>query len=460
MSVPGIVQSRLDGEQVAAQVALGGEDGLYVTRTRTLIYRADGLLSDESVEEYPHDAERIEISEGRRKSSIGLDYGIDGEEKFKIPSNRLYEALHPVLAGVLNAADVTGPDETVKQTYQFSELTLVITSERVVKHVGAAVWDEDYEEFHFDDVTALDVEEGSVSSQIIIETDGRPQRIKTPSDQTREVRERIERALLDHHGLSSYDEFARAHADPDEQAEAEKAAADDGDDAAESDADPLAGGGVDPIDANPPELDDDGAIIEEDASVTTGDRPDESVTTAEASEAAARAAEASSEPEAGAGAEASANPETSAGPEAGADASAGTETARSDDRNDAASETNSSHEETPRDDAGQVLEGTPDETATEGRTTVTDATSADAADPADATAAAAATDSEPADATDDAEASGFADSGFEPASSELERDATDEQLAALTEAVERQNELLAEQQRTLQQLIEELSRGR
>src|SRR6056297_725788 len=291
MSVPGIVQARLDGGQVAAQVALGGEDGLYVTRTRTLIYRADGLLSDESVEEYPHDAERIEISEGRRKSSIGLDYGIDGEEKFKIPSNRLYEALHPVLAGVLNAADVTGPDETVKQTYQFSELTLVITSERVVKHVGAAVWDEDYEEFHFDDVTALDVEEGSVSSQIIIESGGRPQRIKTPSDQTREVRERIERALLDHHGMSSYDEFAREHADPDEQAEAEKAA-DDGDDAAESDADPLAGGGVDPIDANPPELDDDGAIVEEDTSVTTGDRPDEGVTASEVSEAAARAAEA------------------------------------------------------------------------------------------------------------------------------------------------------------------------
>ena len=447
MSVPGIVQSRLDGEQVAAQVALGGEDGLYVTPTRTLIYRADGLLSDESVEEYPHEAERIEISEGRRKSAISLDYGIDGGEKFKIPSGRLYEALHPVLAGVLNAADVTGPDETVKQTYQFSELTLVITSERVVKHVGAAVWDEDYEEFHFDDVTALDVEEGSVSSQIIIESNGRPQRIKTPSDQTREVRERIERALLDYHGMSSYDEFARVHADPEEQVETEKAAADDGDAPAESDADPLAGGGVDPIDANPPELDDDGAIVEEDTSVTTGDRPDEGVTATEASEAAARAAEASAETEADAdqsdGHTDATTSETEPSPEP-----------------DQSRETASSREETPpRDDAGQVLEGTADETATGGPTTATDAASVDDTDTADASAAAAAAEGEPADATD-AESSGFADSGFEPASSELERDTTDEQLAALTEAVERQNELLAEQQRTLQQLIEELSRGR
>ncbi|UPV74916.1 hypothetical protein M0R89_02335 [Halorussus limi] len=429
MSVPGIVQSRLDGEQVAAQVSLGGEDGLYVTRTRTLIYRADGLLSDESVEEYPHDAERIEISEGRRKSAISLDYGIDGEEKFKIPSNRLYEALHPVLAGVLNAADVTGPDETVKQTYQFSELTLVITSERVVKHVGAAVWDEDYEEFHFDDVTALDVEEGSVSSQIIIESEGRPQRIKTPSDQTREVRERIERALLSHHGASSYDEFARAHADPEEQAEAEGAAAAD-DDEAEQEADPLASGGVDPIDANPPELDDDGAIIEDEASVTTGDRRDDEVTADEASEAAARAAKAST------------SDQSAAGADAGPEVAESSESASADG------------------DVGQGFEETTESAQSAERTTGPAATGTATTDSA-ATADTADGSAETADAEAEVgESSGFADSGFEPASSELERDTTEEQLAALTEAVQRQNELLAEQQHTLQQLIEELSRGR
>jgi hypothetical protein len=449
MSVPGIVQSRLDGEQVAAQVSLSGEDGLYVTRTRTLIYRADGLLSDESVEEYSHEAERIEISEGRRKSAISLDYGIDGEEKFKIPSNRLYEALHPVLAGVLNAADVTGPDETVKQTYQFSELTLVITSERVVKHVGAAVWDEDYEEFHFDDVTSLDVEEGSVSSQIIIESDGRPQRIKTPSDQTREVRERIERALVDHYDVSSYDEFAREHADVEEDAEAEDDAGTD-DDAAAEETDPLASGGVDPIDADPPELDDDGAIIEDETSVTTGDRRDDGVTAAEASEAAARAAEASTDVE------------------------------QSDGRTDAVgSESESPAASGPSNDAVLDESSEDAESAEKSADTVeasSDATTVGATDTADATdasATAAETDAgadgaktsaagtEPSDVDDETpESSGFADSGFEPASSELGGDDTEAQLEALTEAVHRQNELLAEQQRTLEQLIEELSRGR
>ncbi|WP_435175610.1 DUF7115 domain-containing protein [Halorussus sp. AFM4] len=431
MNVPGLVQSRLeDDEQVAASVSLGGEDGLYVTRTRTLVYRADGLLSDESVEEYPHEAERIEISEGRRKSAVELDYGIDGEAKFKVPSNRLYEALHPVLAGVLNAAGVTGPEETVKQTYQFSELTLVITSERVVKHVGAAVWDEDYEEFHFDDVTALDVEEGSVSSQIIIESDGRPQRIKTPSDQTREVRERIERALLDHHGAGSYEEFARRQADPEDQAEAER----DSEEAAETpdENDPLAGGGVDPIDANPPELDADGAIIEEETSVTTSGRDDavqstaREESTAESDEATAQATAAS------AGAT-----------EEPGDAEPGSAEAATDETATTGAEATgagASEDAPPTGDADRAndSEGSP-----------LTARSADAGEVDDAGAT-----EEPA------ESSGFADSGFEPASSSVESDGTEEQLAALTEAVERQNELLAEQQRTLEQLIEELSRGR
>jgi hypothetical protein len=410
MSVPGIVQARLDGEQVAAQVPLSGEDGLFVTRTRTLIYRADGLLSDESVEEYSHEAERIEISEGRRKSAVELDYGIDGAEKFKVPSNRLYEALHPVLAGILNAADVTGPEETVKQTYQFSELTLVITSERVVKHVGAAVWDEDYEEFHFDDVTELDVEEGSVSSQIIIESDGRPQRIKTPSDQTREVRERIQQALLDHYDAASYEEFASAQGS---DAETESEQADDADGEPTHENDPLAGG-VDPIDANPPELDDEGAIID-DAGVATDDHTDAETADAGATETAESDGTAPADGTAGADDAVEATGETGTTDAPGATDAEASETATAADDGLVSDDA----------DAGHV--GSPE------------AESSDEMAETDA---------------------GFADSGFEPASSELEADETEAQLQALTEAVERQNELLAEQQRTLETLIEELSRGR
>ncbi len=223
-----------------------------------------------------------------------------------------------------------------------------------MKHVGEAIWDEDFEQFHYADVTRLDVEEGNVSSQIIIEVDGRPQRIKTPSDRTREVRERIEHALLSYHDVDSYAEF-EATAAPDEESEPE---ADRSVSLAEDD---VFGGGVDPLDANPPELDEEGQVVEE----PPADQIDESDIV---------------DPE----------PEPV----------------------EATAET-------------QESETSESETATDEKT----------------------------------EPTGFADSGFESASENLD-DPTEAQLAALTEAVERQNELLERQQHTIERLIEELTRAR
>ncbi len=370
MNVPGIVQSSLGDEHVAAKVSLGGEDILYVTPTRTLIYRADGLLSDESVEEYPHDAERISVSEGRRKSTITLDYGIDGEETFKIPTKRLHDALHPVIAGVLNGAGVTDSNEQVLQTYQFSELTLVLTSARVVKHVGEAIWDTDFEQFHFADVSGLDVEEGTVSSQIIIEAEGRPQRIKTPSERAREVRERIEQGLLSYHDVGSYGEFEQTVVpnDPDPKADESVSFTDDDD---------VFGGGVEPLNANPPELDDSGQIVET----------------------------------------------PSADPLGGGESVSGSGT-------------------------GSIAETAPAEPA-----------SAESVVADTETAASATENGSRADGSNADEPTGFADSGFESASENLD-DPVEAQVAALTETVERQNELLERQQRTIERLIEELGRGR
>jgi hypothetical protein len=246
MTLPEIVQSALDGEAVAAQVGLGGEDELLVTPTRTLIYRAEGLLSDESVEEYGHDAERIEVSEGRRKAKVTLDYGLDGEETFAVPTKRLREALHPVVAGVMNAAGITDPGETVKQTFRFSELTLVVTSARVVKHIGAAVWDEEYEEFHYDDVTDLTFEDGAVATSVVLEVGGRQERIKAPNDAAREVRETLESALLAYYDVDSLEEF-RVTVAPE---------ADGTDDATAADESVAFGDGPTPLDANPGQLSD------------------------------------------------------------------------------------------------------------------------------------------------------------------------------------------------------------
>jgi hypothetical protein len=207
MSVPGIVQSALGDEPVAAQIGLGGEDQLYVTPSRILIYRGEGLLSDETIEEYQHRAERVLVSEGRRKAKITLEHDLEGERSFPVGPGQLDDVLHPVLAGVLSTAGVTDAGETVKQTYRFSELTLIVTSKRLVKHIGNAVWDDDYEEYRFENTTDLDFEEGSVATQVVLEVDGRRERIKAPNESAPEVRAQLEEALFDFYDVRSLEEF-------------------------------------------------------------------------------------------------------------------------------------------------------------------------------------------------------------------------------------------------------------
>jgi hypothetical protein len=209
MTVPAIVEERLDGEDVTSRVPLGGDDELFVTPARTLVYRAEGLLSGESVEVYPHEAERLSVNEGRRKCTITLDHGLDGQSQFSVPADRFDQAIEPILHGVFAAAGITEPGETVTDVYRLGELTLVVTDARVVKHVGNALWDEEYEAFPFESVTGIDIEEGSVSSQIIVEVDGRPQRIKTPRDDARRIQREIQEGVLSYHDFASYDEFRR-----------------------------------------------------------------------------------------------------------------------------------------------------------------------------------------------------------------------------------------------------------
>ncbi len=240
MSLPDLLAGTVGDEDVVAEVPLGGDDRLAVTPTRTLVYRGDGLLSDESVDEYGHDVERIEVSTGRRKAKITLGYGLDGDETLSVPTKRVDDVLHPILAGVLSASGVTGPGETVVRTFRFSELTLIVTSERLVKHVGSAVWDPEFEEFGYDDLTGLDFEEGTVATAVVLVHDGRSERFKAPNESARAVRETLADAVCSFHGVDSLEEFRVA------AAEAEEAASD-----AEQTGTTDFGEGPDPLSASP-----------------------------------------------------------------------------------------------------------------------------------------------------------------------------------------------------------------
>lgn len=398
MDVPGIVAEALDGEEVAARVDLGGDDVLLVTPTRTLIYRSEGLLSDESVETYDHDAERLAVSEGRRKVKLTLTYPVEGTEEFTIPGGNAEAAISAVLAGVLHANNVLEPGESVLETFRFSELTLVVTSHRLVKHVGGAVWDEEYEEYRYEDVTSMGEEAGSVATQIVLTVDGRPIRIKTPNDRAPEVERRLEEALREYHDVGEREDLNVALA-PEE---------DDDDEPATPD---TAGGGmsfedgVAPLDAG-------------DTSDTTSVDLDEPVAETDDGQPAGR----------------------NARDDAGRDAGEGSTRAQ---RGDAA-ETGASKTATDR----TSTESTDDGGATSRVEAGDSATSAGdgAASPGDAAS------------TDDGRDDPFERSGFESAADGT--GAVEAELAELREQLEEQNRLLARQQQTIEQLVEELRRGR
>ncbi len=206
MEVPELVADRLGDEAILAGVNLGDDDAVCLTETRTLVYRGEGLLSDESVTVLPHDVERLDLSEGRRKTTFRLTY-VDREESVTVPGNRDERVLELLLEGILSAAEVTEPDESVQGVYRFSELTLIVTDRRLVKHIGAHVWDEDYEEFPFADVTGLAFEEGRVATQIVLSVDGRPQRIKAPNDEAPKLRRTLQDALFAFHDVDSVAEL-------------------------------------------------------------------------------------------------------------------------------------------------------------------------------------------------------------------------------------------------------------
>ena len=207
MSLPERVQERVGDDQVTAELPLGGEDRLVVTQSEILVYRAQGLLSDESVASHSHTVERVTVSDGRRNSKITLDYGIDGEESLKVPVDKTDQALEPIIAGVLSTANITEPDETTLQVFRFSDLLLVVTSDRIVEHIGAAVWDNDYEEFRYEDINTVEFEEGSVATSVVLKLDDRRERFKTPNEQVQSMRVALTEAVCEYHDVDSLEEL-------------------------------------------------------------------------------------------------------------------------------------------------------------------------------------------------------------------------------------------------------------
>jgi len=219
MEIPDLVRQELGDEEIQAGVTLGDEDAVCFTPTRTLVYRSEGLLSDEKVDAYPYDFERLNLSAGRRKTKFTLVY-TDGKREFSVPGSRADDVLERLVEGTLRSSNAIDTEEGVTGVFRFSELTLVVTEGRLLKHLGNVTWDNDFESYPFDAVTGLDFEKGSVATAIVLAVDDRPERIKAPSDQAPAVRKTLQEALFAFHEVSSLADLnAKVAADPEDESD-------------------------------------------------------------------------------------------------------------------------------------------------------------------------------------------------------------------------------------------------
>jgi hypothetical protein len=205
MEIPDLLRHRLDGEPRNG-VALDGEALAVFTRDRTLVYREESLLSDATVEVYGNDIERLSVSQGRRKTTFRLEY-IDDTRQFSVANSHAEAMLEGLFGGVLASAGVIEETEEIRGVYLFSDLTVVVTDSRLVKHVGPAVWESDSETYPFGAVTGLDFEEGDVATQVVLWVDGRAERIKAPSEEAPLLRRTLTRALCTFHGVDSLEQL-------------------------------------------------------------------------------------------------------------------------------------------------------------------------------------------------------------------------------------------------------------
>jgi hypothetical protein len=168
MQPPQRVAAALGDEEVTTQIDLGGDDSITLTPTRLLLYRAEGLLSGESVTEYPLAAREVSMQRGRRKATVHFDLAEAGTAEIALPAD---------------AAD-------------------------------AAI--------------TLDYEKGNVATTIVLTVEGRTERIKVPNEEILSVRKDVETAVCGFWDVETVPELRALHGVDDQRSSRAKVSFGDG----------------------------------------------------------------------------------------------------------------------------------------------------------------------------------------------------------------------------------------
>ena len=228
MQPPQRVAAALGDEEVTTQIDLGGDDSITLTPTRLLLYRAEGLLSGESVTEYPLAAREVSMQRGRRKATVHFDLAEAGTAEIALPADAADAAITPILEAVLRHQGIFTADEQLRSLYRLSELTVIIGDERLLRNVGANLWDVEYDAFAYAEITDIDYEKGNVATTIVLTVEGRTERIKVPNEEILSVRKDVETAVCGFWDVETVPELRALHGVDDQRSSRAKVSFGDG----------------------------------------------------------------------------------------------------------------------------------------------------------------------------------------------------------------------------------------
>jgi hypothetical protein len=228
MSVPTVLQEAIGDEEIADTLKLGGEDLLVFTPSHCICYRADGLLSDESVSKFRYDITGLSIDVGRRSTDLVFDYGHEGTEQLGVPNDQAEAAIQAFLTFTLRSTDEIEDDEAIAEVFRIDELALLLTEHRYVKHVGTAVWESDADVVPYQDIWDVDLEQGSVGAQVVVRTMDGVDRIKASSADAEGIHASLSDAVCTAHGVDTLDDIEPPEEPADESGAEQPSAEDDG----------------------------------------------------------------------------------------------------------------------------------------------------------------------------------------------------------------------------------------
>ena len=211
MQPPQRVAAAVGSEEVTTQIDLGGDDSITITPTRLLLYRAEGLLSGESITELPLAARAVSMQRSRRKATIRFELADEETAEITVPAATAQHTLEPIVAAVLQHHDIFSPGEQVRSIYRLSQLTVIVGEQRILRNVGANIWDTEYEAFAYEQVTDIEYEKGDVATAIVLTVDGRTERIKVPNEEVITVRRDVEGAVCAFWDVETVPELRRLH---------------------------------------------------------------------------------------------------------------------------------------------------------------------------------------------------------------------------------------------------------